>query len=244
MDSNVFIDNLSQKINETFSTDLIELKINDLSEERKQIYAEFLNSCSDLSIRAVIGLDRNDNSIKEYIFQYNPSSNEILLLTTSCLITYEDLSVSACVEYCFLDEEPYPVWHLAKVSIDAILDFKRTRFEYYESLFKSIDCKRALKRMLQLGPKRNIFEKFIFPTPASLSTKYKVIDERTGKTIDLPHEVGNMRIWNPASGAYDEFDARLEGAPVDEADMQEYWLTFLDRLREFRGADEIDELLQ
>ena len=62
-------------------------------------------------------------------FVYGIASNgEIEVPCVSCQVTFEDMSLSECVEYCFADEQPYPQWHVAKVSIIAIEDFKAKKF--------------------------------------------------------------------------------------------------------------------
>ena len=66
------------------------------------------------------------------------------------------------------------------------------------------DCEAQFRRMLQCGIVTNVYDKCMFPTPEALKEKYQVVDEKNGKTIDLPHPVSQLRIWNAESQSYDE----------------------------------------
>ena len=206
--------------------------------ERAEIYREFFDEVC--KIGSIVG--KVDGVVREFVYGID-DNGEINVPCVSCQVTFDDMSLSECVEYCFADEQPYPQWHIAKVSVVAIEDFKAKKFKLWEHQLKAPECEAAFRRLLQQGPIRNVYDKFIFPTPEACASKYKVIDEHSGKVVDIPHQVSRMRIWNPVEQDYDEFDPELAGAPSEPSDTEKYWSSFLDELRELRGKDYIDSLL-
>lgn len=205
-------------------------KVVNISGERKGMYLK--NPKDDVvAIRGVV-----DGETVEYIFINDE------LPECACKITYEDMSLAACLEYCFEDEEPM-VWRLAEISKEAIEDFKAKKFKLWEHQLKEPECEAAFRRSLQTGPIRNVYDKFIFPTPSQLVQKYKVIDEHSGKTVDLPHQVGEMRIWDPSTDMYLPFDAGLAGAPKDKDSADKYWKKMMEELKELRGTEYIESLV-
>ena len=203
-----------------------------MSSERQEIYSAFSGD-----IHAVVG--KNGDVLREFIFCID--NGEVVVPMLSCQVTFEDLSVSGCIEYCFA-EEPSK-WHLAQVSLEAIEDFQQNKFRLWEHQLKEPECEAAFRRQLQQGPIRHVYDKIIFPTPERIARAYKVIDEHSGKVVDLPHQVERMRMWNAEKQDYDELDPKLNGAPKDEESAKKYWVELLDRLRELRGVEYIDSLL-
>ena len=229
------------KLNEAFSVELKDARIAYLAEERSVLYSIFLKP--DYESFTITGLETSENTLKEYVFQYHGASKDVHVPIVSCLIYGEEFSPSECFEYCFKDEEPFPTWRVSQICKEGLTSFKASKFQLWENMLKNPDCEAAFRRLLQQGPIQNVFERFVFPTPPLLIHKYKFIDETTGKAVDLPHEVSRMRQWNPATSQYEEYDARLVGAPVDSEAVQAYWETLLDTFRRTRGADYINSLL-
>ena len=214
--------------------------IEQLSSERQELYKEFFQRSSPTRMGALVG--EVDGVVREFVYGID-ENGRVEVPCVSCQVTFEDMSLSECVEYCFIDEEPHPSWHIASVSSLALDDFKAKKFKLWEHQLKAPECEAAFRRLLQQGPIRHVYDKFIFPTPESRAANYKVIDEHSGKTVDIPHQVDRMRIWNAEKQAYDEFDPSLAGAPRTSEEAAEYWTKLLNELREMRGSDYIDSLL-
>jgi hypothetical protein len=233
---------VAEKVKKVFGVDnIVDMRVVDsVGKEREVIYSEFFEGANITKIGTILG--KVDGVVREFVYGIE-TNGEIKVPCVSCTVTFDDMSLSECVEYCFADEQPYPKWHLAKVSVIAIEDFKAKKFKLWENQLKAPECEAAFRRLLQQGPIRNVYDKFIFPTPEECASKYKVTDEHSGKVVDIPHQVSRMRIWNPVEQAYDEFDPGLVGAPTNPLDTEKYWSSFLEELRESRGKDYIDSLL-
>lgn len=214
--------------------------VEQLGSERQALYQNLFEGKSAAHVGALLG--DVDGVVREFIYG-KCENGQVEVPCVSCQVTFEDMSPSECVEYCFADEEPYPSWHIATVSVIALEDFKAKKFKLWEHQLRAPECEAAFRRLLQQGPIRHVYDKFIFPTPVSRAGHYKVIDEHSGKTVDLPHQVDRMRIWNAHRQAYDEFDPSLAGAPKTSEEALAYWSHLLNELRELRGRDYIDSLL-
>jgi len=225
-------------IEEKFGVLLENPRIVEISEERRIFFSDFFHDPSGM--HAVVGLV--DGDVKEYVVE-STGGGEVVIPEVCCQITYEDLSLSECIEYCFADEVPFPTWHVAQISALAVDDFKAKKFKLWEHQLDEPECEAAFRRLLQQGPIRNVYDKFIFPSPDSVASNYKVTDEHSGKTVNLPHQVARMRIWNPSKGDYDEFDPVLIGAPKNESDAKIYWEKRIKQLCELRGKEYIESLL-
>ena len=104
------------------------------------------------------------------------------------------------------------------------------------------DCEAQFRRMLQCGIVINMYDKGMFPTPDALKEKYQVVDDKNGKTIDLPHPVAALRVWNAEKQAYDDVSPHLDGAPTAE-EKDAAWAKILDDFRESRGHEYINDML-
>ena len=230
-------------VKKTFQIDEIDNVhvIEKIAEDRAGIYRNVFEHPEEIGqIGALTGTV--DGVEREFVYGI-ANSEEIEVPCVSCQVTFEDMSLSECVEYCFADEQPYPLWHVAKVSIIAIEDFKAKKFKLWEHQLKAPECEAAFRRLLQQGPIRHVYDKFIFPTPDSLAINYKVIDDHSGKSVDIPHQVDRMRIWNHKTGQYEPFDPSLVGAPRTEEEARMYWSKLIEELRELRGKEYIDSLM-
>jgi hypothetical protein len=204
-----------------------------LSEERMQIYGKY-------NLVSLVGVDKNDDNVKEVVVEYDQVSGSVIVPVVSCQITFEDLTLSQCPEYCFEDDSE---WRLSHLSLLALDDFRKKKFKLWEHQLNEPECEAAFRRLLQQGPIRNVFDKFIFPSSEAVAAKYKVVDEHSGKTVDVPHQVGKMRIWNPEKRAYEPLDCSLVGAPSNEEESNKYWQQKIKDLKELRGAEYIETLL-
>ena len=70
-----------------------------------------------------------------------------------------------------------------------------------------------------------------------------MLDDRTGKTLHLPHPVAELRIWNPGKKQYDPMDPHLGGAPSGAEEEEKFWADVLAKFRDEQGADYIDGLI-
>jgi hypothetical protein len=226
-------------IESKFGVRITNPRIEQVRDDRLCLFRPFVHDVS--RVHAIIGqVDGGD--LKEFIVEIS-EPGQVIIPDVSCQITYEDLSLSDCVEYCFADETPFPSWHIAQISALAVQDFKDKKFKIWEHQLRAPECEAAFRRLLQQGPIRNVYDKFIFPSPDSIANNYKVIDEHSGKVVDLPHQVSRMRIWNASAGEYDEFDPTLVGAPKTQQEAEDYWKQLLEELCELRGKEYIESLL-
>ena len=232
-----FLEILKQ-IESTYAITLRDAVIGELSNERRAIYAPFLSRETN-TLQSLVGTDTMTGQMVEIIVEAG-SDGGYSLPDVSCLIMYEDMPLSHCPEYCFEDD---PEWRVAKISLIALEDFKAKKFKLWEHQLKEPECEAAFRRLLQQGPIRNVFDKFIFPSSDEVAQKYKVKDEHSGKLVDIPHQVGRMRLWNVETGRYDEFDCSLAGAPTNENEAKVYWEQLMTEMRTLRGAEYIDSLL-
>jgi hypothetical protein len=227
------------EISDTLGIELKDILVSRLEEERAELYSGFLPS-DDYWFHSVLGTDSLDGERKEVVVAVSSSSSQVIVPTVDCQITFEDLSLSQCPEYKFQDD---PVWRIAKLSLLALDDFKQKKFRLWEHQINEPECEAAFRRLLQQGPIRNVFDKFIFPSSEEVACNYKVVDEHSGKTVDVPHQVSQMRIWNPVTRVYDNLDCSLVGAPKSDVEAELYWNNKLAQLRELRGSQYIDSLL-
>eukprot|EP00929_Paragymnodinium_shiwhaense_P014107 TRINITY_DN121999_c0_g1_i1.p1 TRINITY_DN121999_c0_g1~~TRINITY_DN121999_c0_g1_i1.p1 ORF type:complete len:507 (+),score=72.93 TRINITY_DN121999_c0_g1_i1:285-1805(+) len=165
-----------------------------------------------------------------------PSVN---FLSCSCQIMFEDLSPSECVEYVFA-EEPQ-TWRMAQLSRDALEAYRGMKFEAWKKMLLEPSCEAAFRRMLQIGIVTRMYDAELFPTPPSLKQRYEVQDERSGKLMQLPHPVSQLRIWNASTQQYEAIDALLDGAPA-QAQAAAWWAGFINELGSTHGQEYIAKL--
>ena len=238
LDNSVYI----EEAEKTLGLRLTEVKVSTLDTERKAMYASFFaaDSGDDWEILSVVGKDRTDDELKEIIVGVSQRTARVVVPTVSCQISYEDLSLSQCPEYRFEDD---PQWRIAQLSLLALDDFKLKKFKLWEHQINEPECEAAFRRLLQQGPIRNVFDKFIFPSSEEIAKKYKVTDEHSGKTVDVPHQVSEMRIWSPSTGVYETLDCSLVGAPKNDGEAMEYWTKKMREMVELRGREYIESLI-
>merc|ERR1711957_82674 len=144
-------------------------------------------------------------------------------------------------EFAFAEDPSH--WSLAPLSRPALDEYKKNKFGQWKDMLLKSDCEAQLRRMLQLGVVNRVYDGIIFPTPEPLkSQSYQVIDERSGRKIDLPHPVAALRIWNPANDHYEVLDPMLFGAPLDH-EKAGWWAGFVKDLKETRGEGYINGLI-
>jgi len=162
------------------------------------------------------------------------------LLEGSCAITLEDLTPSECVEYCFAEEPDK--WRMALLSREALDTYRSTKFQSWLKMLQEPTCEAQLRRMLQIGPVTRMFDPIVFPTPEALKSQYQVIDDKTGRKIDLPHPVSKLRVWDASQQRYEALETLLTGAPPDNV-KEIWWQDLLKQLQSLQGNTYIQQLM-
>lgn len=213
-----------------------------LEPERRQIIAQAFPDCAakDGQVIAVVAKD-DKGSCREFVAIIKASSSPMAsLVMGSCSITYEDMTPSECCEYSFA-EDPN-TWAVAQLSRDALESYRNMKFEAWKSMLTAPTCEAQFRRMLQIGIVTRLFDGHVFPTPESQKALFQVIDEKNGKTIELPHPVAGLRVWNAATLCYDSIDPHLQGAP-QEADKDAFWAKMIQDLKVQLGDEYVSKFL-
>eukprot|EP00931_Biecheleriopsis_adriatica_P056106 TRINITY_DN33251_c0_g1_i1.p1 TRINITY_DN33251_c0_g1~~TRINITY_DN33251_c0_g1_i1.p1 ORF type:complete len:242 (+),score=69.01 TRINITY_DN33251_c0_g1_i1:221-946(+) len=208
-----------------------------LEENRKKVFASAFPECASGQVVAIVAKGPS-GSMKEFIAVLKDGGSAVLV-NGSCQITFEDLTPSDCIEYSFA--EAPGEWHLAQICLEALEQYKGTKFNSWKDMIEKPTCEAQLRRMLNIGLVTQLFDAQMFPTPEALKSQFQVTDDRNGKLIQLPHPVKEMRVWNAEKQAYDSIDPHLTGAPSD-AEKDSWWAKFLDKLRQEHGDEYINGL--
>lgn len=206
---------------------------------RKVIQAAFPTAEGDGQVLAIVAKGPS-SEFREFIAVLDDGATAAKLISASCQITYEDLTPSECVEYSF-PEEP-DVWRLAQLSRAALDQYRSMKFENWKQMLLHSTCEAQFRRMLQIGLVTQMYDPHVFPTPELLKSKYQVTDDRTGKRIELPHPVKQLRAWNAEKLCYENIDPHLTGAP-SEAEKASWWAEFVAQLEAGHGKEYIASLM-
>lgn len=206
---------------------------------RKTIATSFPDCEGSGDVVAVVGKDAAGN-LREFIAVLKGSPLVPELVMGSCQITYEDLSPSECIEYAFA--EAPTEWAMAQLSREALETYRGMKFEAWKQMLTKPTCEAQFRRMLQIGLVTRLYDPHVFPTPESMKAQYQVTDERSGKLIELPHPVQELRFWSAQANSYEKVDTVLGGAP-SEAEAKAWWDEFMVALRKEHGDEYITGLL-
>jgi hypothetical protein len=214
-------------------------KYSRISDERKAVYApDYSVVTTAAAVISVPGeVDGEPVELVGAVVNSGDSYN-LEILSGTCKIMYDDLSVSQFVEYCFPDA---PEWKLAAVGDVALQEFKAHKYKAWKDRLDSPTCEAEFRRMLQLGLVNKVFDKHIFPTPDALKDQYLVTDDN-GKQVDIPHSVSGLRVWDVAEQKYREISPILDGAPADD-EVVAAWENILADFRATKGEEYINGLL-
>ncbi|CAJ1333149.1 unnamed protein product [Effrenium voratum] len=207
-----------------------------LEEDRRKIFASAFPDCASGDAVALVA--RGPSGHREFLALMKDGGAQ--LVTGSCQITFEDLSPADCIEYCFA--EAPTEWRLAQVSREALETYRGMKFEAWKQMLQKPTCEAQFRRMLQLGVVSQLYDPQLFPTPAAFQSQYQVTDDRTGKQIQLPHPVKELRVWKAEKQQYESIDTQLSGAPR-EAEKEGWWKDFMDTLRKEHGDEYIAGLM-
>eukprot|EP01064_Diplonema_japonicum_P003217 TRINITY_DN120_c4_g1_i1.p1 TRINITY_DN120_c4_g1~~TRINITY_DN120_c4_g1_i1.p1 ORF type:complete len:247 (+),score=74.56 TRINITY_DN120_c4_g1_i1:56-742(+) len=210
------------------------LEVQDVSPDRLQIYESVVNGISKGGeVKAVVCECYGDK------VQHLVKDGKVVMVEEGCKIMLEDLSPSQMVEYRFKES---PQWMLGWMSAEAAIGYRAQKFKTWKEMLDSPNCEAAFKRLIQTGLVTKLYDTVALATPAEEADKWVVTNEETGKKIDIPHPVSEMRIWDAEAGAYKELSPHLDGAPSD-AEADAYWAKLLDEQREKHGAEFVDKML-
>jgi len=210
-----------------------------LEEDRRKVFASAFPECASGQVLAIIARGPNGDH-KEFCAVLKDGATSAELVAGSCQITFEDLSPADCIEYCFA--EAPGEWRIAQVSREALETYRGMKFEAWKQMLLKPTCEAQFRRMLQLGIVTQLYDPQLFPTPEAMKSQYQVTDDRTGKLIQLPHAVKEMRVWNAAKQQYDSIDTKLTGAP-EEAAKAGWWKDFTDKMKAEHGEEYIAGLI-
>jgi hypothetical protein len=131
-----------------------------------------------------------------------------------------DANLCSFPEFKFEVDEP---WRVATGGVDSIDSYRCSKFGHYEKAIRECPppCMAGLVRMVHAGPITQLYENApcgaqIFP----MTEEEQAAHQHTrpdGKVVNLPRVVVAMRAFNPVSGAYEDLDLKLAGAPADAA---------------------------
>jgi hypothetical protein len=213
----------------------------ELEPARRRIFASAfpIDAGRAFEIIAEGGGDGKTKRVREFTALWKTGATP-KLVEGSCQILFEELTPSECIEYTF-PEEP-DTWRLVQLSRGALETYRSTKFDSWLKMLQEPTCEAQLRRMLQIGPVTRLFDPHVFPTPQAWKSQYQVTDDRTGRTIDLPHPVSKLRIWDAAQQRYESIDSQLTGAP-SEPQKDSWWNMTVGGLCERHGTDYIVSML-
>eukprot|EP00434_Breviolum_minutum_P000772 symbB.v1.2.000681.t1/scaffold35.1/size400642/25 len=206
-------------------------------DRRKVMMLSFPQLTEGSTVLAIIAQSPNGEQ-REFVAIMKGESCD--LVTGSCSITFEDLTPSDCIEYCF--PEAPSEWHMAQVSREALETYRGMKFDAWKQMLQKPTCEAQFRRMLQLGCVSELYDPQLFPTPTAFQSQYQVTDDRTGKLISLPHPVKELRVWDASKLKYEVIDTKLTGAPL-QAEKDAWWKDFVNTLRGEHGDEYITGLL-
>ncbi|KAJ9465370.1 hypothetical protein DIPPA_18760 [Diplonema papillatum] len=214
------------------------LRIQAVSEERRQIYARIVPELSSGDVKGVL-CELDGEKVQHIVHCPAGGAPKVVIVEEACKIMFDDLSPSQMIEYRFKES---PQWHLGWMGEESADGYRRQKFKSWREMFDKPTCEAAFKRMLQTGLVTRLYDTVALPTPAEDVAKWTVVNEETGKKIDIPHPVHEMRVWDAEKEAYRTIASLLEGAPEDDK-AGEYWEKLLQEQKDKHGADVIAKLM-
>ena len=214
-----------------------------LEEERVKMYGVLCPSVSSGEHVLAVECVKKEEEEKEETIKVEKiiviDGGEVDMVELEDKITMEDLPPSSLIEYTFYDNGP---WFLAPMSLLSLEGYRKTKFANWKNMIENPTCEAAFKRLLNIGLITNMFDHVAFPSPENEKKDWIVQDEH-GKDVVIPRPVKGLRVWNVNNRKYKQVQAHLDGAPQSE-EAQKYWNEMLDKFREQRGKDYIDNLLK
>jgi len=216
---------------------MAELSQHPLPQDRRAFMATAFPELAQANAVAIIGKS-DDGSIREFVAIEEGGKPKLVM--GSCQITFADITPSECIEYAF--EEQPGQWRVAQLSLEALETYRGTKFKDWHNMLRNPSCEAQFRRMLQIGVVTRLYDQHLFPTPDALKSLYQVTDEKSGKHINLPHPVAELRVWDAPSQKYVNIDPQTEGAP-SLAEKVRWWDNLLAEFKASHGDEYIDSLL-
>jgi len=185
---------------------------------------------------------KNDDGFVEHIVVVeNAAPHTATPIIFEDKIMFTEVSLSSIIEFRFDKTKP---WMFGTMTAENLEFYRGSKFKIWQEMFLSggAGCKRALKSMLKAGLMTQMFDPMSFPSPADEIADWQVEDENTGKTVNIPRPVAEIRVYDAETKQYKKIESRMDGTPEPE-DEEKYWKDLLDQLRTKFGAETIDEFL-
>ena len=219
-----------------------------IEESRWKIYQQYrsLNdypptTASDKHLILSTECKTKDNHLHEKLFKIDLTTNTVDEIEVECMLIYQDVPPSRTVEYTFYENGP---WRLSGGSLSGYINYRKSKWKGLKDQIELCRDRLAMRRLLKLGVRNRIWDKYLFPIPQNEIKNWTVPDEygRGGEFL-LPREVHKCRIWNIEKRCYEFVSTHLDGAPNDD-ELDKCWNDILDKFRAREGRDCIDRMLQ
>ncbi|MES1918812.1 hypothetical protein MHBO_000714 [Bonamia ostreae] len=218
-----------------FETNLLKpLKVYRIEKARSSLYKKFLKIPDKTVLLGAI----TANAQLEYVLVLRDDQTSIEIATTNCGISYDTISPSQLVEYCYHKGK----WQLSNISLESLGFYRASKFSFWKKLLLEPTCKAQFRRTLRQGMVNRMFDRLVFRMPEEEQKNWQVEDEN-GKRVYIPRPVEALRIFDAATRRYKDVSPILDDAPSDE-EAPKWWTEFLVVLREKHGADFIEEILR
>eukprot|EP01063_Lacrimia_lanifica_P001008 TRINITY_DN1047_c0_g3_i1.p1 TRINITY_DN1047_c0_g3~~TRINITY_DN1047_c0_g3_i1.p1 ORF type:complete len:235 (+),score=117.45 TRINITY_DN1047_c0_g3_i1:52-756(+) len=214
-------------------------KVQDIDPARVAIYAAKVPQLQSGAVKGVVVENEYGDIIQHVVHQVGDAAPQPIVIEEACKIMLEDLSPTQCVEYKFAESDQ---WHLGWMGREGCDGYRSAKFKHWREMIDKPDCEAAFRGLLRTGLVTRLYDSQAMPNAPEDAEKWRVTNEETGKTYELPHPVDKMRIWDAAEEKYVELSAHLDGAPSDE-DAPAYWQALLEEQVEKHGQETIDRLL-
>lgn len=114
-------------------------------------------------------------------------------------ILYDEVPLSQIIEYRFNTEQP---WMLSCISKESLEFYRSSKFTVWKEMLMSggNNCERAFKSMLRSGLITNIYDPVCLASPPEEQEQWLVVDPNTGKNVDIPRPVSEIRVWDATTG--------------------------------------------
>jgi len=108
-------------------------------------------------------------------------------------------------------------------------------------------CAATFRRMLQGGPTNSIYaegdKRVVRMPPAELSEwQNKIVKDGKEKLMDIPRPVYKLRVWDADNRRYTPVSAALEGAPLTDAGMDQWYVDWIKRLKSHMPGAWVDAM--
>ena len=166
------------------------LEVQDVSPDRVDIYSKFVPKLKSGTVAGVL-CELDDIKI-QHIVHCDGGKPEVIVIEEACKIMLDDLSPAQMIEYKFDDTGFMLGW----MGEDAAASYRSAKFKAWKEMVDKPNCEAAFRRILQAGVVTRLYDTVALPTPPEQADKWIVTNEDTGKKINIPHEVSEMRVWD------------------------------------------------